>query len=321
VLAAFVAIIACAPKETPRPDSNASVAATLPAGEAMLAVPGGRIWYKKSGTGTATPAILIHGGPGFNSFYLKSLEPIGSDRPVVRYDQLGAGKSDRATDTTLFTVEHFVAELDSLRAALGYDRVHLVGHSWGTMLAHSYYRAHPERVASIVFASPCLDAAAWQRDARNLIATLSDSAKRAIETREAEKNYTAPDYQAAIAEFYGKYVWRHPPAADFDSTMKTYSEAIYGYMWGPSEFTATGTLKAFDSTPYLKDVRVPALFTVGEFDEANPATVKRFASMTKGARYEVIPGAAHMTTWDNPSAMLRVVQGFLRSADSAAAKR
>ena len=114
-------------------DSTASAVAdtaapALSAGESYLAVPDGRIWYRKTGTGTGTPVILLHGGPGFNSFYLKSLEALGDDRPVIRYDQLGAGKSGPMTDTANMTIAHFVRELDSLRSALGYERVHLVGH-------------------------------------------------------------------------------------------------------------------------------------------------------------------------------------------------
>ena len=138
-----------------------NAATALPTGESRLAVDGGRIWYKVSGTGTATPVILLHGGPGFSSFYMKSLEALGDERSVIRYDQLGGGKSDGLTDTTKITIAHFVKELDSLRAHLGYDRVHLVGHSWGTILGLEYYRVHPEHVASLTFASAAFDIPEW----------------------------------------------------------------------------------------------------------------------------------------------------------------
>lgn len=294
-------------------------AATPAAAETMLPVDGGRIWYRVTGTGTGTPVILLHGGPGVGSFYLKPLEALGDDRPVVRYDQLGAGHSDVVNDTTLFTIAHFVAELDSLRAALGYQTVHLVGHSWGTMLAYEYYRAHPEHVASLTLASPALSAPAWTRNAAKLIRTLSDSAQDAIRAREATHDYDAPDYVAAVNEYYGRYVMLRPVQEDMDSTFKMMNNALYQYMWGPSEFTATGTLKSYDVTRQLRRIKVPTLYTVGEFDEAGPDVVARFAKATPGARYEVIPDAAHLSTWDNPDAMLSVIRDFLRQADSAAA--
>src|SRR6266542_482531 len=320
-----VTLAACAEK----PDANstdtssATASTTAPStstkvlgpGEGYLAVDGGRIWYKLTGGGKGAPVILLHGGPGFASYYMKPLEPLGTERPVVRYDQLGAGNSDHVTDTTMFNIGHFVRELDSLRSHLGYDKVDLVGHSWGTILAIEYYRGHPEHVASLTLASPALDIPQWQKNARRLVTTLSDSAQRAIRIREAGKKFDAPDYQNALNEFYGKYVWRHPDSANLDSTFKTVNEGLYNYMQGPSEFTITGTLKDYDVTPFLKGVKVPVLYTVGEFDEADPPTVKKFASMTPGSRYEGIPGSAHMSEWDNPDAMNAAIRSFLRDVD------
>jgi proline-specific peptidase len=319
-----LALVSLACGERPAPAHDASLVreapapapAPLPAGEAYLTVPGGRIWYKVSGSGAGTPVILLHGGPGYSSFYLKPFEELGDDRPVVRYDQLGGGKSDRIADTTMFTIDHFVRELDSLRAHLGYAKVHLLGHSWGTILALEYYRVHPAHVASLTLASAALDIPTWERNAKRLVATLPDSSQRAIRLREAEGRFDAPDYQAALGEFYGRYVWRHPVAADLDSLMKTVNEHIYNYMQGPSEFTITGTLKRYDGTAILGTVKVPTLFTVGEFDEADPATIRRFARMTPGARVVVLRGAAHLTPWDARQESIRTERAFLVAADS-----
>lgn len=309
----FLALASCE-KAAPPPSTPA-----LPAGEAFLAVPGGRIWYKVSGTGTGTPVILLHGGPGFSSFYLKPMEALGSDRVVVRYDQLGGGKSDRVSDTAMFNIPHFVRELDSLRAHLGYPKVHLLGHSWGTILAVEYYKAHPEHVVSLTLGSAALDIPAWEAHAHDLVKTLPDSEQRAIRVREAAHQFDSADYQGAIADFYSRYVWRHPVAADLDSTMKTVNDGIYNYMQGPSEFTITGTLKPYVVTGFLKDIKVPMLYTVGEFDEANPVTIKRFAAMTPGAKVVVLAGSGHITTWDAPQENIKAVREFLTSVDSGTA--
>lgn len=312
---AFIA--ACGNNESGRRMDMAVQKTDILTDSARLAVDGGEMWYRVTGTGAGTPVILLHGGPGFSSHYLKSLEGLGDDRIVVRYDQLGSGKSDVTTDTTLFTIEAFVAQVDALRSHLDLDRVHLYGHSWGTILGVEYYRAHPEHVASLVLASPALDIPQWEAHARALLATLPDSMQRIVQTREAEGNFEAPDYQAVIEEFYGRWVWRHPVMADLDSTFATVNMGIYGYMQGPSEFTITGTLKQYDATSFLPSIGVPVLYTVGEFDEADPETVRRFADLTPGARVVVIPGAAHITSWDNPQANLEAVRTFLRDVDGA----
>jgi proline iminopeptidase len=317
-------LIACAPEgaRTARTsdsvDADSAVAISLPTGEGRLTVTGGSIWYRISGTGTGTPVVLLHGGPGYSSFYLKPLEALGNDRPVVRYDQLGAGKSERVTDTTLFTIARFVDELERLRAHLGYETMHLLGHSWGTILAVEYYRAHPEHVTSLVLGSPALDIPTWEKNARVLAKTLSDSAQRAIAAHEKDGNFAAPDYQAANEEFFGRYVVRHPLQPDFDSVMTTINEAIYTFMQGPSEFTITGTLKTYDATDFLARIKVPVLYTVGEFDEADVPTVRHFAQLTPGAKVAVIDGAAHITMWDNAPQNIAVVRDFLRAVDARA---
>lgn len=293
--------------------------ATLTEGEAKLAVPGGNIWYKVTGAGTALPVVLLHGGPGFSSFYLKALEALGDDRQVIRYDQLGSGKSDRITDTTMFTFGHFIAELDSLRSALGLAKWHVAGHSWGSMLALEYYRAHPDRVASLTLQSTVVDVPAFAARAKELLRTLPDSLQQAVIKSEAAGKFDDPGYQAAMNAFYGLYVWRRPVQADLDSTFATVNQGIYTYMQGPSEFTITGTFKDYNARSFLRQVTVPTLFTAGEFDEVGPALVRGYADSVTGAHYALISGAAHITMWDAPAENLRVVREFLRAADSSAA--
>lgn len=290
-----------------------------PATEAYLPMDGRRVWYRVSGTGSGTPVILLHGGPGVGSFYLKPLEALGDDRVVVRYDQLGSGRSDKVIDTALFSTARFVSELDSLRSALGYERVHLVGHGWGTILGVEYYRANPDRVMSLTLSGAALDVPEWSRHSRSLLATLSQGSQQVIRERESTGDFDAPDYMDAVNEFRDRYVWRRPMYSDRDSAMRRMNQQLYAYMWGPSEFSVKGTLRSYDATRVLRRLKVPTLYTVGEFDAANPATIKRLAGITPGARVEVIPDAAHFTTWDNPEATLRVIREFLRGVDSTAA--
>jgi proline iminopeptidase len=316
--AAVLAFLLAACSDQPRAPaaSQQPVTTALTAKEGFLDVPGGRVWYLVTGPGSATPVILLHGGPGYSSFYLRLLDSLGADRPTIRYDQLGGGKSTRISDTLLITIPHFVAELDSVRRALGTNQVYLLGHSWGTILAVEYYRAHSDHVAGLILGSAALDIPEWERHAKELVKTLPDSSQQAIRRREKSGDFAAADYQAALGEFYSRYVWRHPVQADLDSTLQTVNELIYNYMQGPSEFTIVGTLKHYDAKPFLPQIHVPTLYTVGEFDEANPATIRRFAELTPGAQVTVISGAAHLTTWDNPTAMFDAVRTFLLHADS-----
>jgi proline iminopeptidase len=86
-------------------------------------------------------------------------------------------------------------------------------------------------------------------------------------------------------------------------------------MWGPSEFTATGTLKNFDATEWIKGITVPTLFLAGEFDEATPSSTEMFSKMVPGAEFTVIPNSAHATENDNPEALLKTVREFLHRVE------
>jgi proline-specific peptidase len=105
--------------------------------EGFIAVPGGRVWYRSVGEqrNDRAPLLCLHGGPGFTHYYLEPLEALADRRQVVFYDQLGCGRSERPDDPSLWTVDRFVEELALVRTALGLDRLHLFGSSWGGMLA------------------------------------------------------------------------------------------------------------------------------------------------------------------------------------------
>lgn len=287
--------------------------------EGFIAVEGGRIWYEWMGDGPGVPLIVIHGGPGSSSFGLKGWSALGDDRPVIRYDQLGAGKADHPTDTTLYTVDRYVRELQALRDSLGLTRVHLYGRSWGAMLVEAYMATDPAGVESVILSSPLVTTAQWEADADSLIALLPDSLQHAIAIHEANGTTDHPEYLAAMDEYYARHLRRTPDRspADRDSVRQMSGAFVYQYMWGPSEFTSTGTLKTFDATDALRNhIRVPALFLAGEFDEATPASTAAFAKLVPGAVFQVIPGAGHVTENDNPEALFHAVRVFLREVEA-----
>lgn len=284
--------------------------------EGYLDVPGGRVWYRVEGTGPGIPLLTLHGGPGATHHYLKSLGALGDERPVIFYDQLGSGRSDRPGDTTLWRIDRFVAELGAVRAALGLDEIHLLGHSWGTILAVEYLLTNPAGVRSVTLASPALSIPRWLADTDSLLRTLPDSVQDVVARHEAAGTTDDPAYQAAVMVFYRRYLSRRDPwTPDTDSSFAGMGTDVYGYMWGPSEFTATGTLRDYDRTERLGELRLPVLFTTGRHDEAPPGTVAYYQALVPNARLVILDESAHLTMQDEPARYAEVVRAFLHDVE------
>ncbi len=284
----------------------------LPTGEGYVELTEGKVWYRITGTGDKTPLLLLHGGPGFPSYYLNPLVELGDDRPVIFFDQLGCGRSTHHTDTTLMTIGSYVEQLEQLRKVLGLESFYLYGQSWGTMLGVDYYLKYPKYVKAMILSSPALSATMWAQDAEILITTLPDSIQAAISKSVETGDFNHPEYQNAINIFYQNFMARKLPwDANMDSTFAEMNQDIYGFMWGPSEFTPTGNLKNYDRTNRLGDIKIPTLFICGEYDEARPETVQYYHSLVPNSKFEVIKNAAHITMHDNPSADIAAIRDFL----------
>lgn len=289
----------------------------LQPGEGYIDVPGGRIWYRIVGSGSRTPLVLLHGGPGAPSYYLNPLAKLADERPVVFYDQLGAGRADKPTDTSLWRIERFVEELARLRTALGLEAVHILGHSWGTMLAADYMLTKPAGVRSLILASPALSVSRWAKDAETLKRTLPESVQAVIARHERAGTLESQEYQAAVAEYYKRYVCRREPWPD--DVNKTFAElglSVYGTMWGPSEFSATGSLRTYERAEQLKTLSLPVLFTAGRYDEATPDTVDYYRSLVPGAQLRIFENSAHLTMQDEPDLYVEAVREFLHEVET-----
>jgi len=282
----------------------------------FVSVEGGRVWYEVHGAGARTPLLVLHGGPGIPHDYLANLDRLGDERPVVFYDQLGCGRSDRPDDPSLWTRERFAREVGTVREALGLEDVVLYGHSWGSLLAVDYLTGaggtRPIGVRGVILAGPALSIPRWIADSRRLIAALPPETARAILEGERTGQTDTEAYRAATQAFYRLYVCRRDPwPEELERAFAGMGEAVYVSMNGPTEFTITGPLKTVDVTPRLPELRLPALFICGEYDEATPESTRYYAGLTPDAEVVVVEGAAHVANYDRPEEYMRALRHWL----------
>ncbi len=286
-------------------------------GQGFIEVPGGPVWYRVSGTGPGIPLLVLHGGPGGRICGYSRLDILGNERPIVRYDQLGSGRSGRPDDPSLWTVERFVEELHTVRQQLGLDEMHLLGHSWGGSLAAAYVlEKGTHGIASVILSSPLLSTRMWIEDANFLRSQLPEDVQRTLTEHEQAGTTDSDEYQAASDVFYERHVFggeraESPPECDGAPP----GRFVYETMWGPTEFHATGTLIDFDVTDRLHEIDVPVLFIAGQFDEARPERVAEFQKLIPGSKLVVILDAAHGTLSKKPDEYRSILENFLDSVE------
>ena len=284
--------------------------------EGFIPVKGGNIWYGIMGNGDKTPLLCLHGGPGGTHRSYFNLSETAKERPVIMFDQLGTGRSDHHQDTALLKVDLLVEQVKAVKEHLNLNEFYLAGGSWGAALALEYYTKYPEGIKGILFNSPYFSTKVWTQDADILIGELPDSTQQAIRQAEKDSVFNTESYLAANDLFASKHGRRKPLKKHaYDTIPFEWSEFIYNHMWGPSEFTATGTLKTYDNLESLKTVNVPVLFTTGQYDEARPETVQRFHEMVKGSLFVEIADAGHNTLNDNTEAMNKAIQEFIQKQE------
>lgn len=250
--------------------------------------------------------------PGGNHRYFLPLKSLSKDRDVYMYDQIGGGDSSPIKEK-LWKIETFVEELSILTKKWKLEKFILVSVSWGTTLALEYFLATKDpRIEKIVFQSPLFSTKDWQADADYLITKLPKKTQTVINYCHEIEATDSKVYKKALDEYYLKHVLRvNIPKSKKPKKPNTHGNQVYAYMWGPSEFKATGTLKNYERASKLKSLKLPVLLVCGQHDEATPRTVEKYHRLIKGSKFKVIKNASHCISRENPTPLIKAIRNFI----------
>jgi proline-specific peptidase len=286
--------------------------------EGTIEVVGGRVWFRRTGGGAGAPLLVLHGGPGAGWDYLETLERLATDREVIFYDQLGTGKADKPDDASLWTVERFVREVETVREALGLERVHILGQSWGGWLAIEYaITKKPAGLVGLVLANTSASAREFVAGTKALRAELPIEVQETMARCEATGDYHNPDYERAVLVFYQRHLCRLTdwPPCILRTAENLAGNQVYETMNGPNEFTVVGRLKDWDRTHQLGEIGVPTLILVGRYDEIVPACSETLHRGIPGSELHIFEESSHMPHLEEEAAYMRVVGSFLRRVE------
>lgn len=254
---------------------------------------GGRTWYRIAGDGGRAPLVCLHGGPGSTHHYFAPLERLALERPIVLYDQVGCGQSAAPEDTE-WCLALFLEELDALRAHLDLGRVHLLGTSWGGMLALEHALARQDTLWSLTLSSTLASAAEWAVEAKRLRDAIPGTDDEVADAFDARHFYRLGDEPTELR------LMRAEKAA-----------SVYEAMWGPNEWTITGALDGWDVRPRLPELTLPTLVLRGAHDLSTPAISKTLTDGIPHAREIVFAESSHTPVLEETDRYVDAVRTFL----------
>jgi proline-specific peptidase len=283
-------------------------------------VPGGSVWWERNGNGSGVALLALHGGPGAAHYYLQPfIDRMAEHRPVIVYDQLGCGESEKPDDPSRWTVDRAVEELDTVREALGLEHCHLFGQSWGGWLSIEYLSRGRDGIQGLILASTSSSTKQFMSDAARLIDELPEPHRTLLKELGARGAYEDPDYLAAVDVFYHRHLCRLPvwPEAMQKTADELDGNQSYLTLNGPTEFDVIGPLRDWDRTADLGRISSPTLVTCGRYDEITPACAQTIADGVPDSRMVVFEESAHCAHLEEPDRYATVVEAFLSEVDRA----
>ncbi len=285
-----------------------------------------KVWTKRVGNNPTMKLLLLHGGPGgtheaFDCFdgYLPS-EGI----EYIYYDQLGSYFSDQPSDTTLWTIERFVDEVEQVRVALGLDQdnFYLLGQSWGGILAMEYAFKHQDKIKGLIISNMMSSVPEYNRYAQEILGPRMDpEVLQEIKELEAQNEFSDPRYMELLLEhYYTEHLLRMPVEKwpqSVNLAFRHMNQEVYVYMQGPSEFGITddATLYNWDISKELPGITVPTLVIGATYDTMDPEHMKWMSEEFPNGRFLLCHNGSHLSQYDDQKIFMEGVIQFMKDVD------
>ncbi len=273
---------------------------------------GVQLFYRTSGSGA--PIIFLSGGPGFTVDYMVPVsEFVPASYQRVFYEQRGTGRSKLATMTAEnMTLRHVVADLDALRVHLKQERLFLVGHSWGGMLAMAYAAAHPDRIERMILigpGGPTLEFAQWFNDNIHMRLRSEDVEAERYWT-DATRRGVDPDKAALeqVRAITPGYFFERAKGLAFASQLPdgTLTLQVNALLFGDMS-------RGYDSHPGLRQLDRPVLIVQGHQDPVGDKTAEDIHAAIKSSALTYLNQCGHFPWLEQPDAFRRILTEFFQS--------
>ena len=277
------------------------------------------VWTKRFGNNPKIKVLLLHGGPGSTHEYFESFESFLPQEGIefIYYDQLGSYYSDKPTDTSLWTTERFVEEVEQVRVALNLDKsnFYLLGHSWGGILAMEYALKYQQNLKGLIISNMMSSCPAYASYNKNVLQKQMDAkVVDSILNFERTKTTSDPRYMnLLLTKYYNEHVCRvYPFPEPLNRMFGHTNNEVYNIMQGPSEFGISGRLALWDRTADLFKISVPTLVIRGMHDTMDPEFMKMMSEKLGNGNLVTCPNGSHCSMWDDQPNYFKGLINFLK---------
>jgi proline iminopeptidase len=270
--------------------------------------PGATIYYEVVGTNATVPLIVVNGGPGFDHTYLHqstAWNALQNQRQIVFYDQRGTGRSVGDHKGQTFTLKDQIADLEALRAHLGYEHIDLLGHSWGGFLTMAYAAMHPDRVAHLTIVDSMSP-----KGFKDTIFLFDDVFPETTERQAAVAfSSTMGDHAAAAKDLreYISMLFYSPEKRD--AFLQAFSPSVFNKEVNRA---VAADLDQFDLNPEIRKFRFPVLVMTGRFDmNVAPLVAYKIHQAIPDSQFIVFERSGHIPFYEEPDAFVATLQRFV----------
>jgi proline iminopeptidase len=283
--------------------------------EGHVSVLGFDLFFRQFGSPSKGEVLCLHGGPGATHDYLLPMADLADHGyRVTFYDQLGCGRSQIPKDTSLFVPERYVEELEEFRKKMKLGHPHVIGSSWGGMLAIAYALKYQRNIRTMTTVGGLHNVPLTIREMIRMKHELPKDVQRTMEKYEGAGDYEDPQYVKAVMVFYKKHVCRLPVWPDeLTYSLDHVSKPVYGTMNGPNEFTIVGNIRYWDVTGLLGKIRIPTLVIGGKYDEVSPVVAEDIHKHIRGSQLTIFPNSSHLSFWEERGPFMERVLRFFES--------
>lgn len=281
-----------------------------------------KVWTKRFGNNPKIKIVLLHGGPAMTHEYMECFETFFQREgfEFYEYDQLGSYYSDQPKDSSLWTTERFVEEVEQVRKAIGADKnnFYLLGNSWGGILAMEYALKYQQNMKGLLVANMMASAPDYGKYADEVLAKqMKPEVLAEIRSLEAKKDFSNPRYmELLIPNYYQQHLCRLKEWPDgLNRASKHINNEIYTIMQGPSEFGISGRLAKWDIKNRLHEITIPTLMIGAKYDTMDPKAMEEQSKLVQKGRYLYCPNGSHLAMWDDQKVFMNGVIEFINDVD------